>query len=227
VRDEDGTPMSDEQVRDEAVTILLAGHETTALALAWSWYLLAQHPQVEEKLHAEIDELLEGRPAGAEHLAELTYTRAVLAEALRLYPPAWAIARRALVDHELGGYTVPKGSIVFVSQALLHRDPRRFPDPDRFEPERWQGAEPPRYAYLPFGAGPRLCIGERFAWMEGVLLLATLAGRWRLELVPGQRVELQPIVTLRPRRGIRTRVEERAVSRAAGAATRARGAAAT
>jgi cytochrome P450 len=211
VRDEQGHPMSDEQVRDEAVTILLAGHETTALALAWAWYLLAQHPEVEERLHVEVDRVLAGRPAGAEDLTALTYTRMVLAETLRLYPPAWAIARRALADYELGGYRIPARSIVFVSQAVIHRDPRHFPDPDRFDPERWRedDGDPRRYGYLPFGAGPRLCIGERFAWMEGVLLLATLAQRWRLRLVPGQRVTLQPIVTLRPKRGIRMRLERR------------------
>jgi cytochrome P450 len=211
VRDEEGEPMSDRQVRDEAVTILLAGHETTALALAWAWYLLAQHPDVEAKLHEEVDRVLAGRPASASDLAALTYTRMVLAETLRLYPPAWAIARRALVDHELGGYRIPAGSIVFVSQAVLHRDARSFPEPERFDPERWHGdgAETRRPGYLPFGAGPRLCIGERFAWMEGVLVLATLAGGWRLRLVRGQRVAVRPIVTLRPKRGIRMRLEAR------------------
>jgi cytochrome P450 len=200
--------MSDRQVRDEAVTILLAGHETTALALGWTWHLLAQHPEAEEKLHAEVDRVLDGRPATAADLPALTYTRMALAEALRMYPPAWAVARRALVEHELGDYRIPAGSIVFVSQAVTHRDPRYFPDPERFDPERWRDGER-RPGFLPFGDGPRLCIGERFAWMEGVLLLATLARRWQLRLVPGQRIALQPIVTLRPKHGIRMRLESR------------------
>jgi cytochrome P450 len=208
VRDEDGEPMNDRQVRDEAVTILLAGHETTALALGWTWHLLAQHAEAEEKLHAEVDRVLDGRPATAADLPALTYTRMALAEALRMYPPAWAVARRALVEHELGDYRIPAGSIVFVSQAVTQRDPRYFPDPERFDPERARDGER-RAGFLPFGDGPRLCIGERFAWMEGVLLLATLARRWQLRLVPGQRIALQPIVTLRPKHGIRMRLESR------------------
>ena len=208
----DGGRMSDVQLRDEAMTIFLAGHETTANALTWTLYLLSQHPHVESRLHAEIDGVLGGRLPGADDLAALPYTRMVLAESMRLYPPAWIVGRRALAPFEAGGFTVPARSIVLMSQYLVHRDARWFPDPQRFDPERWTAerqAERPRFSYFPFGAGPRVCIGEQFAWMEGVLLLATIAQRWRFRLVPGHPVALQPIITLRPKYGMRMALERR------------------
>jgi cytochrome P450 len=212
-QDEEGSGgMTDQQLRDEAMTLFLAGHETTANALAWSWYLLSQHPEVEARLHAELDTILEQRRAEAADVPRLPYTWAVLAESMRLYPPAWVIGRRAILDHEVAGYRVPRGSIVLVSQWVMHRDPRFFPDPERFDPDRWTEAARaarPRFAYFPFGAGPRICIGEQFAWMEGVLVLATLGRRWRPRLVPGQRIALQPSITLRPASGIRMLLDRR------------------
>lgn len=212
-QDEEGSGgMSDAQVRDEAMTIFLAGHETTANALTWTWYLLSRHPEVEARLHAELDQVLRGRRAEVEDMAHLVYTRRVLAESLRLYPPAWVIGRRAIVDYEAAGYRVPKGSIVLLSPWVMHRDPRFFPDPDRFDPDRWTDearAARPRFAYFPFGAGPRICLGEQFAWMEGVLVLATLARRWRPRLAPGPPVVLQPSITLRPFGGMRMILEPR------------------
>ena len=159
----DGGRMSDAQVRDEAMTIFLAGHETTANALAWTWHLLAQHPDVEGRLHQEMDAALDRRPATAADAARLPYARMVLAESMRLYPPAWAVGRRALEDVEIGGYTIPKGTVVLFSQYLLHRDARFFPDPDRFDPDRWlpdRQKGRPKFAYFPFGGGTRVCIGE-------------------------------------------------------------------
>jgi cytochrome P450 len=208
----DGGRMTDKQVRDEAMTIFLAGHETTANALAWTWYLLAQHPHVERRLHGEVDALRHDRPPTAEDVGRLPYTRMVLAESMRRYPPAWAIGRRALEDFAIGGYTVPRGTVVLVSQYLLHRDPRFFPEPECYDPDRWLPERQkgrPKFAYFPFGAGSRVCIGEPFAWMEGVLVLATLARRWRLELLETTPVPVQPTITLRPGRAIRMRVRVR------------------
>lgn len=207
-----GGGMSDEQVRDEAMTIFLAGHETTANALTWTWYLLSRHPEEERRLHQEVDAGLDGGLPGLPDLERLPLTERILAEALRLYPPAWILGRRALEDHDVGGITIPGGTLALVAPYLLHHDPRWFPDPTRFDPDRWhEGDRPdrPRLAYLPFGAGPRVCIGESFAWMEGRLVLAAVARRWRLELVPGHAVELLPRVTLRPRHGMRMRVHRR------------------
>lgn len=207
-----GGGMSDVQLRDEAMTLFLAGHETTANALTWTWYLLSRHPEVEARLHAEVDHALGGRLPTADDLPALPYTRMVLAEAMRLYPPAWIIGRRAIVPFEASGYTIPARSIVLLCQYLVHRDARWFPDPERFDPERWTAervAERPKFAYFPFGGGPRGCIGEQFAWMEGVLLLATIAQRWRFRLVPGHPVALQPIITLRPAHGMRMTAERR------------------
>lgn len=208
----DGGGMTDEQLRDEAMTIFLAGHETTANALTWTWYLLSQHPEVETRLHEEVDAVLAGRAPTVEDLPRLRYTEMVLAEAMRLYPPAWVLGRRALKDYEVGGYRVPAGSIVIMSQYVTHRDERYFPDPLRFDPERWtpEAKEArPQFSYFPFGGGPRRCIGEGFAWMEGVLVIATLAQSWRMRLVPGHPVELQPVVTLRPKHGMRMTLERR------------------
>lgn len=213
-RDEfgDGGGMTDMQLRDEILTILLAGHETTANALTWTIYLLSQHPQIEAVLLAELDEVLSGRGPTVADLPQLRYTRRVLSEGLRLYPPAWVIGRRALSDYQVGGYQVPARTIVAMSQWVMHRDPRYYPDPDRFDPDRWtpeQQEQRPRYAYFPFGGGPRICIGESFAWMEGTLCLATIMQHWRLRLVPGHPVGTKPLITLRPRYGMRMKVEQR------------------
>ncbi len=210
---EDGSGgMSDEQLRDEALTILLAGHETTANLLTWSFYLLAQHPDFEAALHAELEDALEGRLPTATDLQKLPYTRLVLTETMRLYPPAWVIGRRALGPFEVGGYTLPAGAVLLMSQYLVHRDARYYPEPERFMPERWSvsaDSSRPRHAYFPFGGGPRQCIGEGFAWMEGMLLLATIAQSWRLRLAPGHRVGLRPQVTLRPAHGMRMALQKR------------------
>ena len=197
----DGGRMTNSQVRDEVMTIFLAGHETTANALTWTWYLLSQHPEVEAKLHEEIDAVLgtEDRPR-VEDLARLRYTEMVFAEAMRLYPPAWTVGRLAIKDYEVGGYRIPAGSLVLMSQFVTHHDARFFPDPFRFDPERFapEAKESrPQFSYFPFGGGSRRCIGEGFAWMEGVLLIATLARHWRPRLVPGSLVEMHPRITLR------------------------------
>ena len=213
-RDEDdGGGMSDEQVRDEALTLFLAGHETTANAMTWTWYLLSQHPEVEARFHAELDAALGGRTPTMDDVPRLPYTRRVFSESLRLYPPAWIIGRRLLTDYAIGGYTLAARSIVLLCQSVTHQDGRFWPQPERFDPDRWTleaEATRPKFAFFPFGGGPRVCIGEQFAWMEGVLLLATLGQSWRLRLAPDQRVATQPIVTLRPRYGMRMRVESRA-----------------
>jgi cytochrome P450 len=208
----DGSGMTDEQLRDEAMTIFLAGHETTANALTWTWYLLSQHPEVEARFHAEIDETLKGELPTAEDFPRLRYTEMIFAESMRLYPPAWIIGRRALGDYQINGYAVPARSILLMSQYVTHHDPRYFPDPYRFDPERWtpQARESrPKFSYFPFGGGPRLCIGESFAWMEGSLVLATLAQRYKMRLAPGLPVEIQPLVTLRPKHGMRMILERR------------------
>ncbi len=203
----DGSGMSDVQLRDEAMTLLLAGHETTANALTWAWYLVSGAPAVEARLHAEVDALGD-RPLGADDLARLPFTRAVFAETLRLYPPAWIMGRRALDAYEVGDYLLAPRTIVVMSQWVVHRDPRWWPDAASFQPERWlpggSAGDParPKFSYFPFGAGTRVCIGEQFAWMEGTLALATFAQRWRLRLAPGHRAEPQPIVTLRAKRGM-------------------------
>jgi cytochrome P450 len=208
----DGGGMSDVQVRDEAITIFLAGHETTANALAWTWYLLSQNPEAEARMHAEIDSVLGDRAPGVEDLSRLAYTEMVLAESMRLFPPAWIIGRRAMEPYSIGGFDVPERSIVLASQWVTHRDPRHFPDPERFDPERWRpGAREarPKFSYFPFGGGPRVCIGEGFAWMEGILILAAIGRRWRLLLEAGQSIVPAPGITLRPRDGIRMTVEKR------------------
>lgn len=208
----DGGQMTDEQLRDELMTIFLAGHETTANALTWTWYLLSQNPEVETKLHAEIDEVLSGRLPSFEDVARLKYTEMVLAESMRLYPPAWALGRMALNDFEIGGYVVPKKSLVLMSQYVMHHDPRYFTEPSRFDPERWSPEareSRPQFSYFPFGGGPRRCIGEGFAWMEGILLIAALARQWQMRLEPNHPVELKPVITLRPKHGMRMVVTRR------------------
>jgi cytochrome P450 len=197
-----GAGMTDTQVRDEAITLFLAGHETTSNALTWTWYLLSGNPDVRRAWHAELDQVIGDRPPAATDLARLPLTDAVLHEAIRLYPPAWAMGRTALEVYHASGSEIPAGATVVVSPWLLHRDARWFPDPSGFRPERWPAGPEPRHAYVPFGAGPRMCIGEPFAWMEAALLLATIGRRWELELSPDARVELQPVVTLRPRQGM-------------------------
>jgi cytochrome P450 len=209
----DGGGMSDRQVRDEALTIFLAGHETTANALSWAFYLLSQHPAVADRLGAELDAALGGRAPTVADLPGLSYTEMVFAEAMRLYPPAWVIGRRAIAPFEAGGYALPTGTIALASQWVLHHDPRYFPDPYRFDPQRWlpeARAARPKFCYFPFGGGPRTCIGEPFAWMEGTLLLACLARSWRPALLPGHPVALQPSITLRPRHGLRMSLIPRA-----------------
>ena len=204
--------MTDQQLRDEMLTILLAGHETTAVALSWTWYLISQHPDVEAALHTELDSVLNGRTPTADDLASLTYTRMILSESMRLYPPAWVVGRRAIDEYEVGGYTIPARSVVLVSQYLTHRDPRWWPNPEQFDPERWRPnaiASRPKFSYFPFGAGTRVCIGEQFAWMEGILILATIAQRWRLRHDPSHQVALEPLITLRPKYGMRMQALQR------------------
>jgi len=208
----DGGRMTDLQVRDEAMTIFLAGHETSANALAWSWYLLSQHPEVEARFHEEVDRTLQGRPPRMDDVPDLALTGRIFAEALRLYPPLWAIGRRAMEDCQIGDYAIPAGSVVILSQYVTHRDPRWFPEPDRFDPERWTveaRSARPRFSYFPFSAGSRACLGEAFAGVEGVLCLATLAQKWKLRLASDLPIALQPQLTLRARHGIKMRIERR------------------
>lgn len=208
----DHTGMTDQQLRDEVLTIFLAGYETVANALAWTWLLLAQNPDAEAKLHAEIDEVLGGRLPTLEDAPQLRYTEMVLSESMRLYPPAWAMGRMATCDVEIGPYKLPAGTYVFFSQYIIQRNADFFPEPLRFDPERFTAERKttrPRFAYFPFGGGSRQCIGESFAWMEAILSLATLAQRWRLMLVPDQQIAVQPKITLRPKYGIRMVPEPR------------------
>jgi cytochrome P450 len=200
-RDEDGTHMSDQQLRDEVLTLFVAGHETTALALTYALVLLAQHPEPQAALAAELAQVLGGRPPDLADLERLKVTEAVLLEAMRLYPPVWGIGREALEPVEIGGFRIPKGSSVFMSQWVVHRDPALYPEPERFRPERWLGdaPRPARFAYFPFGGGPRVCIGNRFAMMEATLVLAVLAQRFRFATTPETKLEILPTATLRPR----------------------------
>jgi cytochrome P450 len=217
-RDDDGNSMSDQQLRDEVITLLLAGHETTALNLSWTWYLLAQHPEIEDKLHAELDAVLGGRAPTAADLPKLQYTDRIIRETLRLYPPAWRIFRRTEEPLKVGDYTLPAGANIVLSQWVTQRDPRWFIEPERFNPDRWSeeaAAKLPRFAYFPFGGGPRVCIGAGFAMMEATLLLAAIAQRYRLHLAPNQRVKPLASITLRPKNGIRMKIEPRASSRVA------------
>src|SRR6185437_12041327 len=198
--------MTPRQVRDEVLTLLLAGHETTANALAWTWYLLSQNPEAEQKLHREVTGVLGRRTPGGLDLPQLPYTRMVVEESMRLYPPAWAISRRAIGDDEIGGYRVPGKANIIICSFVTHRHPAFWEEPERFDPERFspeRAEERPNFAYLPFGGGPRICIGNAFAITEAQLVVATIAQRYRLRLAPGHPVELHPLITLRPRHGMR------------------------
>jgi cytochrome P450 len=211
-QDEDGSRMTDKQLRDETITLFLAGHETTASTLSWTWWLLAQNPAVEAKLHAELDSVLGGRPPSFDDLQKLSYTGHVITESLRLYPAAWGMARLVVEDHEVAGYPVTKGMGVAMAQWVVHRDPRWYDAPEKFQPERWEGdllKRLPRFAYFPFGGGPRQCIGNSFALMEAALLLATIAQKFRLRLVANHPVVPLASITLRPRHGVRVLLESR------------------
>ncbi len=210
--DDDGSQMTDSQLRDEVMTLFLAGHETTALVLTWSWYLLAKNPEAERKFHAELDEVLAGRPPQASDVPRLKYTEMIAKEAMRLYPPAYAVGREAIEECEIGGYRVPRNTQIFAFQWATQRDSRYYDNPEAFNPDRWttQFSEKlPKYAYFPFGAGPRQCIGNYFAMMEVVLVLATIGHKLHFSLVSDQPVEIQPAMSLRPRAGIQVRVESR------------------
>jgi cytochrome P450 len=212
-RDENGAGMPDRQLRDEVMTLLLAGHETTANTLSWTLYLLAQHPEVQCRLEAEVREVLQGHVPEAAGLHRLPYTQLVITESQRLYPPAWAIGRKALRAFEVAGYRLPAGTNVIVSQWVVHRDPRYYPDPERFDPDRWRDEAGrrsfPKFAYLPFGAGPRVCVGASLALTESALVLATLIQRFRFSLASPEPVEAFPSVTLRPKSGLPLRVDKR------------------
>jgi cytochrome P450 len=204
-RDDDGQPMSDAQLRDEVITLFIAGHETTANAVTWALYLLSRHSEAEARLREELA-TLGGRPPSVRDLQKLPYLEMVVKESMRLYPPAGGATRQPIGDVVLGGYTIPKGSNIAISSYAMHRDPEFFAEPERFDPERFsteREAHIPKYAYLPFGAGPRVCIGNVFAMMESRIILATILQRWKLSLAPGERVRAEQLFTIRPRGGLR------------------------
>lgn len=208
----DGRGMTDQQVRDEAMTLLTAGHETTATALTWTWHLLAHNPDVEKQLHHELDTVLGGRVPGADDVERLPYTRMVFAESMRLYPPLWALSRKAIEDCQIGDCHVPAGTTVGISQFVTHRDPRNYKDPLKFDPLRWTpeaAAARHKFSYFPFGGGPRICIGEPLAWLEGILFIATIAQQWQFRQDPGFVARIKPLITLRPKNGMPMRLERR------------------
>jgi cytochrome P450 len=215
--------MSDKQVRDEVMTIFIAGHETTANALTWTFYLLSQYPDVEKKLHDEIDSVLGAiddrnghddskKIPTVDDIPKLQYTEKVLRESMRLYPPVWTMGRYVENDYLVGEFTIPAGSSILMSQYVMHHDPRYYEEPEHFNPDRWTAkfkTDLPRFSYFPFGGGIRGCIGEPFAWMEGVLIIATIAQKWTMHLVPGQRIKLDPAITLRPKYGMKMKLIRR------------------
>ena len=204
-RYDDGSPMPEQQVRDEVMTLLLAGHETTAVSLSWIWLLLSRHPEVEEKLHSELRTVLNGRSPRLHDLAGLPYTERVVKEAMRLYPPVWAIVRAAVKDCEIGGYLIPAKSPVIMSQWVMHRDQRFYDRPTQFLPDRWLDQHyqtAPRFSYFPFGGGPRICIGASFATTEAALVLATIAQHYQVRVASSTPIEPVPSITLRPRHGM-------------------------
>jgi cytochrome P450 len=206
---DDGSRMTNRQVRDEVMTLFMAGHETTAVALSWTWYLLAHHPEADAKLAAELETVVGDRNLTVADLPKLTYADMIVAESMRLYPPAYAMGRQATRQTEIGGYAVAPGTIVILPTWVVHRDPRWYEAPEAFRPERWAddpGRRLPRFAYFPFGGGPRQCIGNGFAMMEAILVLATIARRFRLTMEPGQRITPTPYVTVRPEPGLRMRL---------------------
>ncbi len=208
----DRSAASERSLRDQVITIFLAGYETVANALSWTWYLLSRNPECERRFHEEVDRQLQGRQPTFDDVPRLRYVEMVFAESMRLYPPAWAMGRYARNDFQLGEFFLPARTTVLISQFITHRDPRFFPDPLRFDPERFAPeakARRTKFSYFPFGAGFRQCIGESFAWMEGVLLLAALAQRWKLKLVPAHPIEPEPLITLRPKYGMRMLLEAR------------------
>lgn len=213
-QDEEGGTgaMDDKQLRDEVLTLLLAGHETTANALSWVWYLLATHPAVREKLEVELEEVLSGRTPTFNDLPRLQYTGMIIDEALRLYPPAWTQARQLVGDWSYGPYHIPAGSIILLSQYVMHRHPHYWEAPDQFQPERFDPilkSNRPRFAYFPFGAGMRQCVGQQFALMEAKLILATVAQNYHLDLLPNQTITAQPLITLRPKQGLMMQLSRR------------------
>lgn len=215
-QDEDGSRMTDNQLRDEAMTIVLACHETTALALSWAWYLLSEHPDAEARLADELNDVLGDRDPTVSDTPQLRYAEAVIMETMRLYPPIFGVGRESIAACEVGGHALPAGSNVYMVPWVIQRDPRFFEAPDAFRPERWlDGLQKrlPRFAYFPFGGGPRLCMGQSFAMLESVLLLSTIAHNWRLNLVPGHPVELLPALTLRPKYGLRMQLTSRPLLR--------------
>jgi cytochrome P450 len=213
-RDEHGGALNDEDIRNEVVSLVLAGHETTATALTWAWYLLATHPHVVEKLEAELDTVLGERDPSLDDIPRLAYTAKIFTETLRLYPSASSFTRRAIEDVHLGGYTLPRGTMIFLSPYVTQRNERWFPNPEAFEPDRWDTAAPPKFAYFPFGGGAKMCIGESFAKMEGVLVLATIARRMRLELIDRSPIGIAPGVAMSPDRAMLMRPVSRAGSSA-------------
>jgi cytochrome P450 len=212
LQQEQGGKLTDDMIRDNVLNLFLAGHETSANGLTWCWYLLARHPEVQDRLHAELDRVLAGRPPTAEDVPALAYTEQTFAEALRLYPPVWTIVRTSRADCAVAGYRVREGTTVLMSQYVVQRDPRFYVEPERFNPEHMSHearAARPRFAYFPFGGGPRQCIGESFAWLEAILVLATLAQQWRVCLASDAPVMPEPRSTLRPKGGMPLRLERR------------------
>ena len=211
--EETGGAMTDKQVRDECLTLFLAGHETTANALTWTFYLLSQNAEAERKFHQELDEVLGDKQITPEDFPRLKFTEQILAESMRLFPPAWTVGRLATEEHEFNGFKIPPKSLVLASQYVMHRDARFWENAESFQPERWEKLSAKeagnKFIYFPFSKGVRNCVGENFAWMEGVLLLAILGRKWKLNLAPEQKIVLQPMITLRSKHGMKMKVEKR------------------